>query len=317
METRHDSFEIVVADNASTDGTGAWLAEHFPSIKHARFEDNFGYCGGNNRGAKHAEGEFLIFLNNDVSVEPGWLAALDACLSKHPERDILQPKLRDWNQPEMFEYAGAAGGFIDIMGYAFCRGRLFDTLELDVGQYDTDRPIFWASGAALLIRASAFESLGGFEERFEFHMEEIDLCWRAWNAGFQVWTCGRSRVFHLGGGSLARTNVRKVFYNFRNNLFLLARNLPLSSFLWRLLPRLCLDGLAGLKFLLEGKPGFTWAIVRAHFSFYASFNWVFSSVKGTKRRFGSIPGVYSGLVLQSYFFGYKKTFDALTAERFG
>ncbi|MDX1638444.1 MAG: glycosyltransferase family 2 protein, partial [Balneolaceae bacterium] len=176
-ETDYPDFEIILADNASTDGSAEWVEARYPGVKVVSLDNNYGYCGGNNRGANYAGGDILLFLNNDVKVAPDWLLELDKCITTHSEAAVFQPKIRSFSNPEEFEYAGAAGGFLDKYGYPFCRGRIFDTVEKDSGQYDLATDIFWASGAALAIRKERFEEVGGFDEDFEFHMEEIDLCW--------------------------------------------------------------------------------------------------------------------------------------------
>lgn len=269
-QTDYPDFEIILADNASTDGSVEWVNEHYPEVKVATFDENYGYCGGNNRGAKHATGDILLFLNNDVKVEPDWLTHLDACFKDHPEAAALQPKMRSFSNPDEFEYAGAAGGFLDKYGFPFCRGRIFDTVEKDGGQYDFSTEILWASGAALAIRREQFEDLNGFDEDFEFHMEEIDLCWQLWNRGHTVRYCPGSVVYHLGGGSMPMGSPRKVYYNYRNNLTMLWKNCSSSTLPWRFVLRYGLDIVAALRSLISGEWEEFQAIARAHFSFWKS-----------------------------------------------
>jgi GT2 family glycosyltransferase len=264
VATEHPSFEIIIADNNSTDGSAQWIREQYPDLRIASLDENYGYCGGNNRAAQHAQGEWLIFLNNDVRVKPNWLTQLESFIHEHPFAGALQPKMLSDQQPEYFEYAGAAGGFLDHYGYPFCRGRLFDTTEKDTGQYDDATPIFWASGAALVIRKDLFQALGGFVEDFEFHMEEIDLCWRLWRNGHQVWYVPNSVVYHLGGGSLPMESPRKTYYNFRNNLRMLQRNWPPETFNSRIKQRYLLDSLAFLKALASFQFAEAGAIYRAY-----------------------------------------------------
>ncbi|NGP87944.1 glycosyltransferase family 2 protein [Fodinibius halophilus] len=271
-ETDYPNFEIILADNASVDGSKAWVREHYPEVKIAEFDKNYGYCGGNNRAVPHADGDILLFLNNDVRVEPDWLNALAECFEHNPKVAAAQPKMLSDQQPSHFEYAGAAGGFIDQFGYPFCRGRVFDTVEKDEGQYNDDSNIFWASGAALAIRKDIFNELGGFDEDFEFHMEEIDLCWRLWNNGYKVRYCANSTVYHLGGGSLAMGSPRKVYYNYRNNLRMLWKNSSTDTHIWRFVGRYLLDIVAALRSLLGTNwPEFK-AIARAHLHFWQSFD---------------------------------------------
>ncbi|MEX0646266.1 MAG: glycosyltransferase family 2 protein [Balneolaceae bacterium] len=280
-DTDYPNLEIIIADNASDDGSGEWVENHYPQCKVITFDENHGYCGGNNRAARHANGEVLIFLNNDVETDPNWLNTLDLAF-RNKKADIVQPKMRSVENRRYFEYAGAAGGFIDWLGYPFCRGRIFDVVEEDHGQYDESVNIFWASGAAFAIRKDLFLETGGFDEDFEFHMEEIDLCWRCHHLDSRIICEPGSIVYHLGGGSLPMGSPRKVFYNYRNSLIMLTKNL---DHLWvlKLLLRMILDGVAGIRSLLYGRPSELWAIIRAHFSFYSMFGKVLAKRRETKR----------------------------------
>ncbi|MDR8392589.1 glycosyltransferase family 2 protein [Aliifodinibius sp. S!AR15-10] len=269
-ETNYPDIEIILADNASSDGSAEWVKENYPKVKVATFDQNYGYCGGNNRGAKHANGDILVFLNNDVKVEPDWITHLDQCFTNHPEAAAIQPKMRSFSNPDEFEYAGAAGGFLDKYGYPFCRGRIFDTVEKDEGQYDTPEEILWASGAAMAIKSELFDEVRGFDEDFEFHMEEIDLCWQLWNRGHTVRYCPDSVVYHLGGGSMPMGSPRKVYYNYRNNLKMLWKNCSSASLPWRFPVRYGLDIIAAFRSLLYGEWREVGAIIRAHFHFWKS-----------------------------------------------
>lgn len=244
--------EIVLADNASTDGSAEWVRSTYPDVNIATFDRNYGYCGGNNRGAEAAKGDILIFLNNDVRVDAGWITPILDRFRSDTSIAVVQPKLRSHERPTEFEYAGAAGGFLDAHGFPFCRGRLFDTVESDHGQYDQATPIFWASGAALCVRADVFREAGGFDEDFEFHMEEIDLCWRIQQLGHSVWYEPKSVVYHLGGGSLPPSNPRKLFYNYRNNVAMLIKNLPASRVIPVMIARNALDTIAMMRTLAKG-----------------------------------------------------------------
>jgi len=257
--TNYSNFELILADNASSDESVNFVKENFPKVRITSFDKNYGYCGGNNRAVLSANGEILLFLNNDVEVDPNWLHAIgEEFLNKTVA--AVQPKLLRLDNPDYFEYAGAAGGLIDALGYPFCRGRIFDHLEKDVGQYDKNAPIFWASGAAFAIRKDVFTILGGFDETFEFHMEEIDLCWRVWRLGYEVRFVSGSSVRHLGGGSLNAISPRKTFYNFRNNWWMLQKNLSTSAFSSLILFRLILDFIALLKELFSGRTDHAHAI---------------------------------------------------------
>lgn len=257
--TEYPNFEIILADNASTDESVQFVKENFKDVIITQFDKNYGYCGGNNRAVSVAKGEILLFLNNDVEVDKKWLDAIgEEFLTQNVA--AVQPKLLSLTNSDYFEYAGAAGGFIDALGYPFCRGRVFDHLEKDFGQYDENAPIFWASGAAFAIRKNVFNQLGGFDETFEFHMEEIDLCWRVWRSGFEVRYVFASSVRHLGGGSLNAVSPRKTFYNFRNNWWMLQKNLSVKAFSSLFLLRLSLDTLALIKEVLSGRFDHAYAI---------------------------------------------------------
>ncbi|MEQ9266181.1 MAG: glycosyltransferase family 2 protein [Balneolaceae bacterium] len=287
VETNYDDFEIILADNASTDDSVEWVTSNFPTVKIASFDDNYGYTGGNNRAVPFAEKEILIFLNNDVKVDPEWLHGISSAFESDSAIAAVQPKILSFEEPEYFEYAGAAGGYLDRFGYPFCRGRLFDSFEKDEGQYDTIKEIAWASGAALAIKKDVFESLNGFDEDFQFHMEEIDLCWRTCNSGYKISYTPNSTVYHLGGGSLPMGSSRKVYYNFRNNLFMLIKNLPANE-LWYKLPfRYKLDIIAAWRSLLTGKSNEFTAIARAHKDFIFGFRTMYRKRKLTPNKSGS------------------------------
>ncbi|MFH5832449.1 glycosyltransferase family 2 protein [Halalkalibaculum sp. DA3122] len=316
-ETNYPDLEIILADNASTDGSKEWVNENFPEISVAIFDENYGYCGGNNRGAAHASGDILVFLNNDVRVEPDWISHLNDCFEQHPEAAALQPKMRSFSNPGEFEYAGAAGGFLDRYGYPFCRGRIFDTVEKDDGQYDVSTEIFWASGAALAIRKKQFEELGGFDEDFEFHMEEIDLCWQLWNRGYTVRYCPESTVYHLGGGSMPMGSPRKIYYNYRNNLTMLWKNCSTRTLPWRFSVRYALDILAALRSLLTGEWREVIAIVRAHLHFWKLFPQVLRKRKRlqeARTNHEDPPPLLEVNLVWQYFLKKKRRFFELLGE---
>ncbi|MEX0780635.1 MAG: glycosyltransferase family 2 protein [Balneolales bacterium] len=264
--------EIIIADNASGDGSAEWVNEHYPDIKIITCDKNYGYCGGNNRGAAYASGEVILFLNNDVEVTPEWLDPIKTMFNEDKRLAAVQPKIRSLANKEYFEHAGAAGGFMDRYAYPFCQGRIFDHVEKDEGQYDEEKEIFWASGAALAIRNKVFVENGGFDEDFEFHMEEIDLCWRLWNRGYKVKLCPGSTVFHLGGGSLSTGSPRKIYYNYRNNLAMIIKNSSHFTILKRVLMRFLLDYIASLKALLSFRFGEFRAILKAQLHFLKDFD---------------------------------------------
>ncbi|REL33602.1 glycosyltransferase family 2 protein [Rhodohalobacter sp. SW132] len=318
-ESEYENFEIILADNSSNDGSAEWINRECPQCKVVKFDQNYGYCGGNNRAVPYATGDILIFLNNDVRVDPHWLKHLNRSFAD-PQTAIVQPKILSHENPEYFEYAGAAGGMIDRLGYPFCRGRLFENTELDTGQYDDDAPIFWASGAALAIRKEVFNDLGGFDEDFEFHMEEIDLCWRAWRDGYTTRFQHKSVVYHLGGGSMPMGSPRKVYYNYRNSLIMLTKNLNSSLFI-TIFIRLCLDGVAGIRSILSLNPKETLAIIRAHFAFYRRLPSSLkkrSAVQKKRSAKNSIQvPIYTNLVIFDFFLKRKTQFSELPADKFG
>lgn len=261
--------KIYIIDNASTDDSIDFVKQHFPEINIIQNTDNKGFAGGYNEGLKYIHADIFCLLNSDVEVTPHWTTPILQLFQENPNIAAVQPKILDYHQKDTFEYAGAAGGFIDTFGYPYCHGRIMDTLEKDHQQYNTSKEILWASGCSLFIRSKDFWEIGGFDERFFAHQEEIDLCWRLRNHGKKIYYCADATIYHVGGGTLQKENPRKTFLNFRNNLSMLLKNLPLHIMPFLIFIRLCLDGLAGIVFLLQGKPRHTWAIIKAHFGFYA------------------------------------------------
>ena len=254
---------IVVADNGSTDDSVAIIESDFPAVRLVLLDKNYGFTDGYNRALAQVEAEYYLLLNSDVEVTEGWLVPLLTFMEQHPAAVACQPKILSYNYKECFEYAGASGGFIDRYGYPFCRGRLFDTVEEDKGQYDDVFQIFWATGAAMMVRSSAFHAVGGFDGRFFAHMEEIDLCWRMLARGGEIYVVPQSRVYHVGGATLNKSNPRKTFLNFRNNLLMLYKNLPANELRGVMRMRALLDYVAALKFLLTGAWGDFKAVLRA------------------------------------------------------
>ena len=261
---------VYVADNASEDTSVEFVQKNFPQVKIIQNKENGGFAKGYNDALKNVSEDIFILLNSDVEVTAGWIPPLIAALDS-PEVVAAQPKILNFRKRDFFEYAGAAGGFIDKFGYPYCRGRIFETLEEDTGQYDKLVDIFWASGACLAIRKEEFWKAGAFDEDFFAHQEEIDLCWRIFNRGKKVQAVGNSRVYHLGGATLDSMNPRKTFYNFRNSLYALLKNVPGRKVYLLLFIRLLLDGIAGIKFLISLKFSHFQAVIRAHFSFYLNF----------------------------------------------
>jgi GT2 family glycosyltransferase len=259
---------IYLADNASTDESISFIEKNYPEIKIVKNKSNGGYAKGYNDALKHIDADIYALVNSDIEVTENWLNPIISLFENEPKTAIIQPKILDYKQKQLFEYAGAAGGFIDKFGYPYCRGRIFSSLEKDENQYNDTNPIFWASGACFFIRSSVFQELNGFDEDYFAHQEEIDLCWRAKNLNKEIKYVGSSTVYHVGGATLKEESPRKSFLNFRNSLFSLVKNLPKNKILPILFIRLILDGIAGVKFLFEFRPVHTLAIIRAHFSFY-------------------------------------------------
>ena len=288
---------IYVADNASTDTSVAFVEEHFPTVKLIRNSENGGYAKGYNDALKHIDEPLLCLLNSDIEVTENWLQPIVSEFNTDKNTAIIQPKLLDYKNKPHFEYAGAAGGFIDKFGYPYCRGRIFNTIEEDKGQYNDTVPIFWASGACLFIRNSVFKELGGFDESYFAHMEEIDLCWRAFNKNYKTKYVGAYAVYHVGGATLNNTNAKKTYLNFRNSLFTLVKNTDSNVFI-RTLIRMILDGIAALRFLLLLKPQHILAILKAHYSFYTNLSRILKQRKQLQKR----PNYYeSNTIVWSYF----------------
>lgn len=293
--------KIIVADNGSTDHSINILKQKFPTVDLIQLDTNYGFCGGYNRALKQIEAEYYVLLNSDVEVTPHWLIPIINLLDKHPEIAAAQPKILAYHAKDHFEYAGAAGGFIDALGYPFCRGRVFDVTEKDAGQYNDEREICWATGACLVIRSKIYHQLEGFDEDFFAHMEEIDLCWRIQRAGHKVFYCGASSVHHVGAGTLSRANPRKTYYNFRNGLSLVYKHWNIRNLIWKLPIRILLDYLAALRFLLSGKAADACAVVKAHYHFVKKFG------RNRKKRnalkiFPFTSGnIYSGSIVWDHF----------------
>ncbi len=279
---------VYVADNSSDDLSVELLRVHFPMVTVIRNVSNFGFAKGYNEALRFVEEEIYVLLNSDVEVTPDWLAPVLELFEQEPSTAIVQPKIKSYKKRDEFEYAGAGGGFLDRFGYPYCRGRIFETIETDIGQYDDIADIFWASGACLFIRKEVFRELRGFDADFFAHMEEIDLCWRAAHLNLRTRYCGASTVYHVGGATLDAANPHKTYLNFRNSLFMLVKNVPQADLLPILLARLVLDGIAGLRFLAGAGPAHTGAVIRAHFAFYKRMFIFFDRrpLRITKKYFG-------------------------------
>jgi GT2 family glycosyltransferase len=298
---------IYVADNASTDDSLHFVAEHFPTVKIVKNESNFGFAGGYNEALKHIDAPIYALINSDIEVTVNWLQPIITTFENEKNTAIIQPKILDYKNKLYFEYAGAAGGFIDKYGYPYCRGRLFDTLEKDEGQYDDNCELFWASGACFFIRKDVYQELKGFDADFFAHQEEIDLCWRAINKGYHIKFNSQSVVYHVGGATLQQGNPRKTALNFRNSLLMLSKNLPKKELYKILFVRMVLDGIAGIQFLSKGKINHFWAIFKAHGAFYKLYS------SNYKKREGFQTEKYYNVksIVYLYFIKNIKTFKTI------
>lgn len=302
-----ENAAIYVADNASTDTSIDVLKTEFPSIKIIKNTGNYGFATGYNEALKEVEEPYYALVNSDIEVTENWLQPIEAIFDNQPKTAIIQPKILNYKKKTHFEYAGAAGGFIDKFGFPFCKGRIFDTLEEDLGQYETETEIFWATGACFFIRKDVFRTLNGFDGDFFAHQEELDLCWRANNLGYIVKYCPNSVVFHVGGATLNEANPKKTFLNFRNSLLMLTKNLPKNKLVPILFIRLILDGIASIKFLFQGKIVHVFAILKAHFHFYHLLG------RNLKKRnqFQKANYYYTKSIVWSYFVQRKRTFNRI------
>tara|TARA_B100000795_G_scaffold158919_1_gene119419 strand:- start:3122 stop:4120 length:999 start_codon:yes stop_codon:yes gene_type:complete len=300
--------DIYVADNASTDNSIQYVRKFFPSVKIVVNTLNGGYAKGYNDALQCIEADIYCLINSDVEVTENWLNPILNVFKEEKNTAIIQPKILDFKNRTKFEYAGAAGGFIDFYGYPYCRGRIFNDLEDDNKQFNDITNIFWASGACFFVRSKVYHELNGFDEDYFAHQEEIDLCWRAKNAGLKIKYVGMSTVYHLGGGTLQETNPHKTYLNFRNSLLNILKNIPNKYLLFVIFSRLLLDGIAGIKFLIEFRPIHTLAIIKAHFSFYKNF---FKFLKKRKKLINKIDyGLHTSIVWQ-YFILFRRKFKEL------
>ncbi len=311
--TTHADAEIVVADNGSTDDSLEFLEKEYARIRIIELEKNHGFSGGYNRALEQLDSKYMLLLNSDIEVTEGWLEPMVELMEKDESVGACTPKLLDFKRRTHFEYAGAAGGYIDKYGYPFCRGRIFDHLEEDKGQYTQATDLFWGSGACLMVRADLYRESGGLDEQFFAHMEEIDLCWRLQSMGYRIRFVPSSTIFHVGGATLQRGNPFKTYLNFRNNLLLLYKNLPAQGRGRILFFRMILDGISALRFLLQGAFRDFWAVFRAHMAFYG----MKSSYRGIKKQNKSpensviVNGIYPHSIVADFFLKNKRKFSDL------
>jgi GT2 family glycosyltransferase len=306
--------EIIIADNASTDTSIEYIEQNFPSIRIIKNRENGGFAKGYNDALKQVDAEFYILLNSDIEVTENWIPPVIKMMEKDPKIAACQPKIRSYHNPEFFEYAGAAGGFIDKFGYPFCRGRIFQSIENDHGQYDQDVEIFWATGACLFVRSDIYHKFDGLDSDFFAHMEEIDFCWRVKNSGYKIAVCHESTVYHVGGGTLPKRSAFKTYLNIRNNIIMLYKNLPANKLFAVLFVRSFLDMIASFKFLVDGGWKDFLAVFRAYLSFYRRFSKHRPKRKKIDQK--KVPHIYKGNIVFKHYLGRVKRFSDLDANRF-
>lgn len=316
IQSTYSNLRIIVADNASSDDSISFLRQNFPSVELLELEKNFGFAKGYNEALKQVNADYYVLLNSDVEVTAGWLEPMIDLLESNEKHAACQPKILAFKNKNIFEYAGAGGGWLDAFGYPFARGRIFDVCETDEGQYNEAAPVFWATGAALVIRSRVFHQMNGFDEYFFAHQEEIDLCWRIQLAGYHIFVNPQSIVYHVGGGTLPRGNSKKTFLNFRNNQIMLAKNLTWSEKWWKIPYRLALDQVSAMKGLLAGDGGYFLSIIEAHLAF---LYWlVFGNKKwmpAKHRPLKSLQGVFGGNLVWEHFVKKKKTFTDIVEHK--
>ncbi len=311
IQSKYSNLQLIVGDNASTDNSIEFLKANYPQIRIIQNNANYGFAEGYRKILEQVDAEYYVLLNSDVEVPENWIQPVIEMMQKDSSIAVAQPKIKWQKNRSEFEYAGAAGGYLDLHGFPFCRGRLFDTVESDHGQYNDSTEIFWASGAALFIKSKQWKEVGGLDPDFFAHMEEIDLCWRLKNLGYKVVYCADAEVYHVGGGTLSSNNPYKTYLNFRNNLIILQKNLPIGDAYSRIFIRMCLDFIAWIHFLLQGKTDFAFAINKAHFHFLKSL-----SANGRKRTAKQISfqkhvGQYPSSIVYAYFIKKIRFFSQL------
>ena len=309
-----DVAEVIIADNASTDSSIEFLQDNYPQLRIITNRTNGGFARGYNEALAEVEADYFILLNSDIEVTENWIDPVIKLMESDNSIAACQPKLRSFHNRSKFEYAGAAGGFIDEYGYPFCRGRIFQHIETDNGQYNDAIEIFWATGACMFVRADLYKKFGGFDEDFFAHMEEIDFCWRLKNAGYKIMYSPDSIVYHVGGGTLPKNSSQKTYLNFRNNLSLLYKNLPSHLVFPVFAVRFPLDAVAAFKFLIDGGFGDFYAVLRAHIYFYSHF----SNLRLKRKQFrqSMVHGIYMGNLVKEYYINKKILFSQLNPKDF-
>lgn len=313
MHSNKEDYLVYIADNGSTDGSVRWIQQHHPDVKIITLDRNYGFALGYAKALEAIDSEYFVLLNSDVEVTPQWLAPVIDIMDSDISIAACMPKIKSYNNRELFEYAGAAGGYIDKYGYPFCRGRILNAIEKDTGQYDDTKEIFWASGACMFLRASAYFQAGGLDGDFFAHMEEIDLCWRLKRLGYKIVYSSKVAIYHVGGGTLPNNTPRKIFFNYRNNLFLLFKNLPSGKFLAILITRILLDILSALIYLSQFKFLFFWSVFKAHCAFYGSLRKLARKRKALKKIVKvNRPGeIFNHGILYRFFISKQHNFNQL------
>lgn len=316
LASTYANKKVVVADNASADDSVTFVKQHYPTVEIIMLDKNYGFAEGYNRALAQVHADYFVLLNSDVEVTPGWIEPIIALMKSDTTIAACQPKILSYNNKDYFEYAGAAGGWIDALGYTFSRGRVFEVLERDNGQYNENSRIFWASGAALFVQAGVYTKLGGLDGYFFAHMEEIDLCWRMQRAGYAIQSCPASTVYHVGGGTLPRGNTRKMFLNFRNNLIMMCKNLPWYEKLWKLPARIMLDVVFAFKSLATGDAKAFTTVFKVHCALAA---WAFTkkapAFKPASKPLQTLTGVYNGSLIWQHFARRKTTFSEIVVKK--
>jgi len=315
LASAYSNKKIIIADNASSDDSVIFLKQQYPQISIIQNSSNEGFAKGYNTALKQVQADYYILLNSDVEVTENWIAPVIDLMEADTMIAACQPKILAYNAKNSFEYAGASGGWLDRFGYPFMRGRVFDDCETDTGQYDTAQQCFWASGAALFVRAAVYHEMGGLDEFFFAHQEEIDLCWRMQLAGYKIFVQPASVVYHVGGGTLPKGNSLKTFLNFRNNLIMLSKNISIGSAVWKIPVRMKLDALSAWRGLFSGDRGYFFAIFKAHMHFIGWLLWHRKKSVFPVKKAGKLCGWYKGSVVWAYFVQKKKSFSEIVGNK--
>ena len=307
----YPNLQLIVGDNASTDHSADYVREHFPEIKVIENDQNYGFAEGYNRILEKVNADYYVLLNSDVEVPANWIEPVIRAMEADERIAVAQPKIKWQMDKTKFEYAGAAGGFLDVHSFPFCRGRIFDQVETDLGQYDVAKELFWASGAAFFIKKQYWLESGGLDPDLFAHMEEIDLCWRLKNKGYQIIYCPEAEVYHVGGGTLDASNPYKVFLNFRNNLMIMQKNLPYGEAIWAIGIRMCIDFVAWLQFLFKGQPQFSAAISKAHYQFVTNIGKTAAKRERKQLPYAEHTGVYPSSIVWNFYIRKIRKFSQL------